>query len=188
MGFSGATEAAKGLETVSGISKGVPSGTVTEPLVQGGTGSVDIPMSGNSFVQTVESSKALQPGNVSNAINTEGATSSIKDAFLNKETIAGGVEGAFGGLGQIAAAKMEADGAEEALEREAEIAQQVKDDNQVGEFVAKVANITVPDWWNQYIDPSLTNKQQTPNNQPTTQAQTQSNPTRQGILYGGAIA
>lgn len=196
MAFSGATGAAKGIETVSGISKGVPSGTGTETLVKGGTGSVDIPMSGKSALQAVDSSKILQPGNASNAIKTESSLSTVKDAILNKEVVAGGLEGAFSGLGQVAAAKMEADSAEKEAEKEAEIAQQAKDNNQVGAFVAQVANINVPDWWNKYIDPSLTNKQPVSSNgnkvnsnaQQITQTPTQDKVFNQGLLQRGAIA
>lgn len=194
--FSGATEAAKGLETVNGIANGVPSGTVTEPLANGGTGLVDTPMSGKSALQAVDSSKILQSGNTSNAINTGTALHSVKDGILNKEVIAGGLEGAFSGLGQVAAAKMEGDSKEEQMRKEAEIAQQAKDDNQVGEFVARVANINVPDWWNKYIDPSLTNKQPVSSNgnqvnsnaQQITQAPTQDKYFNQGLLNRGAIA
>ena len=193
MAFSGATEAAKGLETVSGISKGVPSGTVTEPLANGGTGLVDTQMSGKSALQAVDSSKILQSGNVS---NTGTALHSVKNGILNKEVISGGLEGAFSGLGQVAAAKMEGDSKEEQMRKEAEIAQQAKDDNQVGEFVARVANINVPDWWNKYIDQSLTNNKQVSSNgnpvnikdHPITQTPTQDKYFNQGFLNRGAIA
>ena len=196
MAFSGATEAAKGLETVSGISKGVPSGTVTEPLANGGTGLVDTTMSGKAALQAVDSSKILQPGNTSNAINTGTVLHSVKDGILNKEVIAGGLEGAFSGLGQVAAAKMEGDSKEEQMRKEAEIAQQAKDDNQVGEFVARVANINVPDWWNKYIDQSLTNNKPVSSNgnpgntndNPITQTPTQDKYFNQGFLNRGAIA
>lgn len=86
---------------------------------------------------------------------SNGLLASAKEALSNKEVLASGLEGTFKGFGQIAAAKMEADSAEEKAQREAEILEEAKAQNKVGEFEVQVANIKVPNWWNKYLNPAF---------------------------------
>lgn len=102
-----------------------------------------------------QSAQANSPGMLAQAATPE-ATGGMFGNMSDKtvEVISGGVEGAMNGVGQMGAAKMEADSAEELQEWKTQQAAIDKASNQPGEFDAQVANISVPEWWNNYLSPT----------------------------------
>lgn len=75
---------------------------------------------------------------------------------LSDETIkviAGVGQGAAQGLGEVGAAKTEAESQKQLAEWEQEQERLNVAANVPGEFEAKVANIKIPEWWNTYLNP-----------------------------------
>lgn len=163
------------VETGSGLTTGTMSGELA------GTGAKAM---GDAAVQassqTVGSSAVTTGAEASTA--SKGFWESAKTLLSDKEVVAGGAKGLFEGMGQMGAAMMSSDSKTEAVEREAELAKEAKDNNKVGEFVAHIANISVPNWWEKYVNPAVSGSS-TKNSATTTITGSQG----QGLLNQGAV-
>jgi len=163
---TGLAPAASQISAMGGIG-GATAGAASTPTASAISGTADSWMSAGSNV--------AKPGILSTAGNAAAGAASIPGAPGEKSTglldkmfggmsdekakiLAGVGQGAFQGLGQVGAAKMEAENSKEL----AEWTQQKKDlekaNNIPGQFQAQVANIKIPDWWSKYLDPTAGTK------------------------------